>query len=591
MKKDAWCKRQQTILFGLLTFVLLFFLTINFLTPVIGEDFVLSVLPRNENFHSVGDFLWSVAARIYDQMTGWNVRLGEQLSIAFSCLSKPIFNVLNSLIALYYLWLVCRYAFKWKAAGGDILWGIGVAFAAVITFQPALGEVFFWRTGSANYLWALCILLTFALPMRYYLSRESLDVISGSKIRLIGLTVLGFFAGFTNENTVGAIVLLYVGVFLYQKSQRKKLPLWVYTSFCSLLAGFLFMLLAPSTAHRSAFYNQMFGISEPGLRLYLSRIPAVILRFFKDNCALVLLTLGCLFLSALAWKRVKARGEAETCSIPGCLEPLGWLLLTAISCGALIISPYIETRAFLFSDFMMVVCIVYYSRVAITCLGWQRLFCLAETAILVACAPCAAEIYHAYREYGAFCDRRIAAVELCREEPFMWGEYAGPYFGRILTTREDYLYLGDRSGTLSQYFQKNVHVVPRYIWNDDLRIDGYTKIGEHQGGIDWVDYNSDNNTVTIGGWLALSGSRPEETETYAYLRNGEQLWYYATQTDLRPDVAKALGDEDMAASGFQGGMQLLNEAMECQELTYGAVVIDRGAKRYCEAVGGTVALH
>lgn len=553
-----------------------------------GEDFVLNVLPYNGTFKGFGDVLRKLVSRVYDQMTGWNVRMGEQLSIVFSCLDKPIFNILNSLINVYYLVLICLYAFKWKATHGKLLWGLGASFVVVLNFQPALGEIFFWRTGSANYLWALCLLLTFALPMRYYLSRESMDIISGSRIRLVGLTVLGFFAGFTNENTVGAIVLLYAGMILCQKLQKRKLPTWVYISFCSLSAGFLFMLKAPSTAFRTAFYNQMFGITNPGIRLYLSRIPTVILRFFKDNRNMVGLTIGCLLLGFLFWKRTEnTPGKKESRCIH--LEPLGWLLLTSLSCGALIISPYIETRAFLFSDFMMNVCIVYYSYLAISSLRKQSLLWLVEATILVLSIPCAVGIYDTYRKYGAFCDQRIAAVELCEEKPFVWGEYASLDPSRILTTREEYCH--DKSENLSWYFQKDIRVVPYYIWKDNLRLDGYTRIEDHGGGMDWADYDQGTNVVTMGGWLALPDTCAEETEIYTYLDVGDRRWYYATRSEIRPDVAEALDNADLAASGFRGEMQLPEDTMEFQEVELGAVIVDRSERRFCEISCGTMALN
>lgn len=200
---------------------LLYFFIINSYTPIMGEDFALAVFSKKHVDVNKVDMLKFVIIKIRAQMQNWNVRIGEQLSIIFSCFDKTLFNLYNSAIAILFFWLAYKYAFKRKLFWGKkLVFYCLLIFMLVIMFQPALGEIFFWRTGSTNYLWASCILLFWGLPIRYYIGYESIDIIGNSIFKTIFFTVLGFFAGFTNENTVLIFLLLYVGVILNRKFVR-----------------------------------------------------------------------------------------------------------------------------------------------------------------------------------------------------------------------------------------------------------------------------------------------------------------------------------------------------------------------------------
>lgn len=210
-RKRRKCKKMKGIsrnneyrmVMFLLVVIFAFLLIINFLTPLMGEDIALTAFPKGYQVSNLYELFSGLYRRIYTQVTTWNVRIGEQLSIVFSCFDKAVFNILNSIVTMCYFWLVYQYAFKRK-----FIFTIRNAvyllfvFSLVLLFQPVLGQIFFWRTGSTNYLWGLCILLGFALPLRYYVGFESIDLIGNSKIKLFAVSIVGFFAGFTNENTI-----------------------------------------------------------------------------------------------------------------------------------------------------------------------------------------------------------------------------------------------------------------------------------------------------------------------------------------------------------------------------------------------------
>lgn len=361
MESNSSYINKKIVYFNILViFILVFFLVINFLTPLMGEDYTLVAFPGN---YEPSCLIQNMLQRIKNQMEGWNVRVGEQLSIVFSCFDKMLFNIANSFMAIWYLCLINIYAFKNKAFSNEHLgWNIFISFSMIILFQPALGEIFFWRTGSTNYLWGICILLTFGIPIRYYIGYESIDIMGKSYLKRIMLIILGFFAGFTNENTVAMFLVMYIGVMIYDRVKKKQTPSWIYLSFVSLLVGFTFMIKAPSTAIRVNFYNDLYGIGELNFNDYVLRAQNVIVRFFADNKWFVIITLVCIILglSALISADKNYINEIIIHS-----EVLGMLLLTSVSCGALIMSPYIETRAFLLSDFMLISCIVYYTNIVL----------------------------------------------------------------------------------------------------------------------------------------------------------------------------------------------------------------------------------
>jgi len=541
-----------------------------------GEDYVLTAFPPSAPPDHIGDLLRRLIGRVYDQMTGWNVRLGEQLSIVFSCFDKPIFNILNSLIAMYYLWLIDQYAFAGRERADRTGIEMLIAACVIILLQPALGEIFFWRTGGTNYLWAICILLTFGLPIRYFASVNSRDIIGDSKLKITLLTVIGFFAGFTNENTVGAFLALYIGVLLYHFVKKKGLPCWIYTSFCSLLAGFIFMLKAPSTANRIRYYNEALGIGSPRMTDYIARVPSVTFRFFSDNGCLVLLTAICILAGVLCWNRCK-NGEEKL--LPH-LEPFGWLLLMGVlSCGALIMSPYVETRSFLLADFMMVMCIVYYSYLFFSTFKTQTLFYAAAALLFVLTIPCMGRIYNIYQAYNDFCIQRTAAIALSREETFIWEGYAGPCTSRILTTREDYCTAN--SSSLSYYFQRDIQTVPGYIVGG-LTLDDYSREEQCLGGVDYANYDPSTDDFAAGGWLVLPDAASEDNEIYIYFETDAQRYYFRTNQLQRPDVVEYLGDKRFLYSGFQINVQRLTEVIGGEIVNTGVCVVNREGKVYGE---------
>lgn len=537
-----------------------FFLVVNCVTPLMGEDYALMAASRQELMTAgFAHKILLMISRIYQQMTMWNIRIGEQISILFGCFDKMAFNICNSICTMYYLYLVYIFAFKrrWKMNKRNIVYLV-VAVTVILTMQPALGEIFFWKTGSTNYLWAICLLLTAALPLRFYIGYDTVDLVGNSKGKLFLITSLSFFAGFTNENTVIYVILLYMGTIIFY-IKKKKLPVWIYTSVTALLAGFICMYTAPSTRNRVAVYSQMMGIDSVGLKDYMIRAGNVIVCFFTSNDIIFITTLLVLlvYLFLTITDKNVEKEEKINCLVKND-ENFLLLLLTIVSCGALIFSPYVEIRSFLITDFFMLVCILYYlEKILDRMQKYEWLFTNALLCILLAAGIVeGGKIYITYHAYDRFVTLREDAVELYQKDtPFFWGQYQADNTSRILTTREDWL-MGNRD-TLVDYYGKDILCWNNYIYKLDQT--GY-KTRDSIGKIDQVMYDKNSDTIWLEGWAALMQADAEESNIYIYLDTGRERYYFSTEKLERMDVVEALdGAKRYKESGFRGGINVLHE--------------------------------
>lgn len=543
----------------ILILIFSFFLLINCITPLMGEDFSLEAIPKNHVLTGETERVTLMAERVYEQMTNWNIRLGEQFSIIFSCYDKLLFNICNSIVTVIYMWLIYQYAFKrkWSRDKEGAFYFLIIA-TVILTIQPALGEIFFWRTGSTNYLWAICFLLGFALPLRYYIGSDSIDLIGKSRWKTVGMCFWGFLAGFTNENTIAVFILLYVGVIGYNIVKKRKTPRWIYLSGASLVVGFLCLYNAPSTRNRMIYYKKVYDVGVLTPVDYIDRAGNIIERFFHDNIFYVVLTLIIYIAFVLIYLK---KGKIQDLWRKS--ENLGFLLLSSVSCGALIMSPYIETRAFLLPDFMMTVCIVYYMK------GIVEVFDRYQNAVklVLTVGACVgflyvgSDIYNTYKEYDDYTKLREAAVELEDNDVFIWGDYIKNRDNRILTTREDYLL--SNGDTLTEYYGKTIKCNPGYLWKFELY--PYAK-SDALGNIDAYTYDEASDTLYIWGWAILPDRDGSQGEIYVGIENESgKKYYFKTGVEQRADVATAIGSDNYLDSGFSCAIGNIHDWVETKE--------------------------
>lgn len=533
--------------------IMIFFFIINNNVEMMGEDFALiSFYPGNPPT-SWGEYINSIIRRIIDQMANWNIRIGEQISIIFGSMNKIYFNIGNTIMSVVYICIIPVYAFgeSFSLKKKKHLLAIILSFMLIIIFQPTLGEIFFWRTGSCNYLWAILILLIFAIPLRMLINNN--DIIGNKKFVAFLYTIGGFFAGLTNENTVIVFISLYIGIIVYRKYSKKKIHIWVWSSFITLLLGFIVMLKAPSTAIRIQTYKDIFGIETVTVRDYVHRTQNVIGRFFNDNrYFIIILFILIILYVVLNYEQITAMiRKKEVGKFSLIIQNLAMLGGASLSVGALIGAPYVETRAFLMADFFILVTIIIIVDEILK--EDKKLIqysaCFIGGIIFILCMYNCYEIYNTYKEYHNFVEQReesISSAKLEGAQSIMIQPYEFEN-NRILNTREDYIQ--SNKAYVEGYYNIEIlfDIAKKYRVDSGIRL---YETGGVIGGIDYKEYEQLEDRIKIYGWAAIEGKNSKTSNIDIILKSVDNTYKFPVQSSERSDVAQYYNTTMYLNTGF-----------------------------------------
>lgn len=235
---DNRSKRKRLwILVSLLCFGIILFL--NVLTPMIADDFAyLYIFGEKEQVSNLSELIRS-------QVTHYNLWGGRTVVhfVAQILLQMPhyVVDVVNSLVYLLFVFLIYKHI-KGRNKENSIALFILINLAVWFVI-PMFGDTILWITGSANYLWGTTIILLFLLPYRLYEGRGC------SAVQKIAFSVLmfvsGVIAGWTNENTVGGMIIIIILFFTFYRSQGWKIPIQHILGLLGVLAGYIIMIKAP----------------------------------------------------------------------------------------------------------------------------------------------------------------------------------------------------------------------------------------------------------------------------------------------------------------------------------------------------------
>jgi len=273
-------------------------LVINVNTPLIGEDFVLA-LPYEYQDSPASIKLPLLFTKIKLQAQYWSARVGEQLAIIFASYDKMFFNILNTALFFLFCYFVIVFGkgefFPLRQAYTYFL--LALVSSLVILLVPTLGEIFFWLDGSANYLWSMMILLLFFLPYRFLFGGR--DIFNKKPILTILFYLLAILTGFTNENTVPAILAIcIVQLLIISRKKNVEVPLpkwqWIGTLLCGL--SFLVFVFLPSTRHRQEYYNSVYGTENPDFFYYFQRAKTILTDYTNASYVLILSVVGAFIL-------------------------------------------------------------------------------------------------------------------------------------------------------------------------------------------------------------------------------------------------------------------------------------------------------
>lgn len=320
----------------------------NIQTPKIDEDFSLSF-----GYGAKDVDLQTIYARLKMQYTIWNARFGEGLSIIWDLADENIYNTVNTAVTFLFFILIFFLGTRRLPGTSPIKDAVMLA-GIVVMFLGGLknpGEIFFWRTGSTNYLWSLTCLLLYILPVFMLFQGKDVFASVGEATRsrafrfvtVLGYVLCGIIVGHANENTSPIAVgfLLFVVVSLVRS---RRCTWWVFMALLSLTLGTLMLIFAHSTAHRFAFYSNLFGVQPMTAESFIKNVPHTAL-FWVSHAKIPLFILifliliyGCRLYSGRVWR------------------DMGFCLLFSFGSAIMLaVAPYLHPRSFLLPFSLIVI--------------------------------------------------------------------------------------------------------------------------------------------------------------------------------------------------------------------------------------------
>jgi len=226
----------KSIFILLSLFIFIKMLVLNFLTPLMLDDFYAS-----------STTIFNVMQHEYGLYMNWSGRMVLFfLSRVFLMYPKIIFNFVNTLVYMGFILLIYKIAIPKKELH------ISLYFFIVLSlwlFILSYGQVIFWVMGSINYLWGTAIILSFLLPYCLYFSDK--PVFKHKYIPIGGMLLLGIIAGWCNENTSGGMIMITILLLIGCLIFKLKITLWMISGLIGGITGFLFMILAPGNFVRA----------------------------------------------------------------------------------------------------------------------------------------------------------------------------------------------------------------------------------------------------------------------------------------------------------------------------------------------------
>lgn len=246
-KDDKVCKyANMTFFYFFVFFIFLTVFVLNFSTPLIGDDFVYSfVYQTNLKLASFDDIIVSQQLH-YNKWGGRTiVHLIDQLLLFnYSPLRADILNSLafTGLIITIYIHVTAQRMLN----PGLLI----ILFCLMWFAQPVFAETCLWLTGSCNYLWGTLLILLFLLPYRLYNNQKKNSLIHS--LYIVSMFISGIVAGWTNENTAAAMIVMIISFLYYYKSKKWDIPLWAYAGLAGSIIGYTLMIIAPGNFARAS---------------------------------------------------------------------------------------------------------------------------------------------------------------------------------------------------------------------------------------------------------------------------------------------------------------------------------------------------
>lgn len=381
------------------------------------------------------------------------------------------------------------------------------------------------------------------------------DVLSNRRLLIIFYTFLGLFAGLTNENTVIVFIALYLFIIIYRWNKKEKIYLWIWSSFVTLIIGFITMFIAPSTSIRVETYKEMFGINDVTIKDYIYRAMNIIYRFFMDNKYYIILLIGVLGIYLiLNYKQITNQvKQKHFSSVSLFYQNIVILLITSLSVGALIGAPYVETRAFFIADTFMLVCIVFLT-IEIIKINNKCISFFVKLIIIIFILfgiKEAQQIYVSYLDYSLFVNQREENIINAKREnkDYIIVDSYNIDNNRLLNTREEYIqsdsrYLDNYYDIQVIYNKTNTNLI------NESTIYAKANGNEIINGIDYIEYDKEQDILKIYGWAGIENKDSKDGNINILLKSDKNLYKFSPNMNKRIDVSEYYGVNLYDDTGF-----------------------------------------
>lgn len=236
LKNIRLSKEKQIVIILFIIFAMM--LILNFLTPIIADDYSYSFGANGERIKNIIDII----VRQIDHWLNWGGRNVAHFIANFLLMyPKTIFNILNSLMYTALVYLIYKHSQTTKEEKPLllILIHLGLYF-----LTPVFGQNCIWLIGSCNYLWTIVIILIFLLMYRENYKKKDTIALS------IGMLLLGIIAGWTNENTAFGLIVIEILSMLAYKG-KDKIEKYKISGLIGTIIGFIMMICAPGNFIRN----------------------------------------------------------------------------------------------------------------------------------------------------------------------------------------------------------------------------------------------------------------------------------------------------------------------------------------------------
>ena len=316
-------KHINVIIFSMITVAFLLILLLNLKTPLLADDFYYAFVQGTN--HKLANLV-DVFNSQYTHYFNWGGRsIVHAIAQIFLLVGKPAFNIVNSIVYILLILLVCANV----NVKNKYVFAISFVFVNLLIwfFVPEFGQDILWLVGGCNYLWG-----TFFVVLNLYIYRKHLETpIANNLFKCIGMFILGFISGWTNENTSIAMIATIVMFMILYKIKKIKIPAWSIVGLIGGIIGCLFMLLAPGNFIRSSAFTD----DSPLIIIWLNRVRTISVSFY--NYLLPIMIIFAVFLCINIYLCLYKNINFYVAMI--------YFISSLVAAYSMILSPYFPARA------------------------------------------------------------------------------------------------------------------------------------------------------------------------------------------------------------------------------------------------------